>query len=1772
MSDQQHYQTEQGWDFKIESELGAGYTSLVYRAQVINYPTDWQDPPRQVALKVLRPGALHEDVQRLKDERSTLQALWGASGHHVPRVYTVQEEQEPYFLAMDLAGGERVTDWLDLTGAFPEQEALDVVAQFLAVLHALHTRLERTYKDLQFRNLYWERERQHLTVLDLNVLSKHRSVMDESQWQAGVRADLDHAAAYLYRLLTGEETLTGEGRRALASRGSRWADLSPGTRAVLTRALNADPQERYPDAGGMQAAVEQQLSEWQTKPEKLYAALPDLGQMDKLDGAALLAAQNRAFVLAHRQDVPPHLEEFIVPIWEQLQAFGVGALARGRRLFRTGGKASLQKAGQAFEQARQEGAGLAAYRWLIVIRALQQAWRREERWAGDALRDALVEALPALEDERVPAEGWETIEQALKDLKVLVGPGPLERIGWEVELRKRVAVAQSVLDQSDMPHSERYAAAADAFQKAAQKLAKIGDDTYRQLLAIEVGDLAAQAARYRSERARWQEVEGAQNTLRHVLDTPDWWRDADRSREIERLLDVSVGAVMPLLWDQGREWIEQGHLTAAYYLHRRALSCVAGTGWEAPVRKLEQSLRYWVWARRRWDEKQYAAVLQDVERGRQAVQDALYLSSLQEKATKDVASGEIVLTPLLERVLAALQRLRDKAQVKYQVGQGQYAEALHTLRQGPVEDGKQDDASHTRTEARIFEAWAKAAIDRAKDLIKAHDYVTALEHVREAHAALEAQGASAAQRQRLVDAQEWVADAWAAATIDRARQHVQAEGHTEALRHLQATRRTLEDAQVPEASQEVLAREIEQTGTQWAEAEVEDARELAQTGKYEAALRHLETAQRTLEDAQVPAAPREILARAIEQMGTQWAQAEAGHARTLIQEEDYAAALRYLREAQQTLEDAQVPVAPRETLAREIEQTVEQWMQVEVERAQALAEQDRYSEALQSVRRAMTALAQQKTGQDTTRSLQDAGQKIARQGLDAAREASRQDLNVNHYDEAREAVQEGLAVLDVWPEAEGANTRAELFEPLLSTLGTETLMEEVERELVSCARAAGLDERVEQVLARKRKADITRRLNDVAQELSKVSQKAEDQPAASATIEKLAEGLKAMQIELEWQKLRAQIKAALGESELQEAERGWAEVEQQLEDLRPRVSTLSEGKSKLAEIDAQFQTAESAEALDQVGDRYAELLEQLPSQAPNEFEQEIRVRQEVTRSLAEQWRQVHLGLAAYLNGQGQPALAVDANIKKIKATFDKLAIVPVHLREQIEHYEQKKEVQDAATDLREVARALQNYDQPELARQVWQAVRRLQRLRIFVLVLGGMLLLGLAALAWQPDLPRQVANAITGAASPPTAVAALTPSSPAEAPDADGDGLSDADEATHGTDLTNPDNDGDGLTDGDDVNTHGTDPNKADGDDDGLTDGDDVNTHGTDPNKADGDDDGLTDGDEVNTHETDPNKADSDDDGLTDGDEVNTHGTDPNKADSDGDGLPDGDEVNTHETDPNKADSDDDGLTDGDEVNTHGTDPSKADSDGDRLTDGDEVNTHGTDPNKADSDGDGLPDGDEVSQGTNPLAPALPFDFPPMDARYPTMPWEIVLSSTEPLTLSLFLAPVQPLAQPLTVTLNDVTTTLATKGPWTLTETLDAEAPQDQEPYVYRWTRAANDLAALPAGEYVLWARPIGETEAQEWWVSFRLDPAQAVTATVAIEQNALIRPLPEESGVHQGKAAPDETVDVLGQVDQEDGAWCFFENVVGLRGWTRCGFFAFATEGTLDTVPSLAP
>ncbi len=140
-----------------------------------------------------------------------------------------------------------------------------------------------------------------------------------------------------------------------------------------------------------------------------------------------------------------------------------------------------------------------------------------------------------------------------------------------------------------------------------------------------------------------------------------------------------------------------------------------------------------------------------------------------------------------------------------------------------------------------------------------------------------------------------------------------------------------------------------------------------------------------------------------------------------------------------------------------------------------------------------------------------------------------------------------------------------------------------------------------------------------------------------------------------------------------------------------------------------------------------------------------------------------------------------------------------------------------------------------------------------------------------------------------------------EQTDTDGDGLIDLYEHIFGSDKNAEDTDGDGLSDYIEVMIVGTDPLYKDTDENGVEDGDEdydgdglTNlqevSYGTDLTLRDTDNDELTDYEEIFIYGTDPLNPDTDGDAINDGDEIKL-GLDPLSADSDNDGVPDNEEI-----------------------------------------------------------------------------------------------------------------------------------------------------------------------------------------------------------------------------------------------------------------------------------------
>ncbi|MEO7101167.1 MAG: hypothetical protein ABI162_17575 [Luteolibacter sp.] len=237
--------------------------------------------------------------------------------------------------------------------------------------------------------------------------------------------------------------------------------------------------------------------------------------------------------------------------------------------------------------------------------------------------------------------------------------------------------------------------------------------------------------------------------------------------------------------------------------------------------------------------------------------------------------------------------------------------------------------------------------------------------------------------------------------------------------------------------------------------------------------------------------------------------------------------------------------------------------------------------------------------------------------------------------------------------------------------------------------------------------------------------------------------------------------------------------------------------------------------------------------------------------------------------------------------------------------------------------------------------------------------------------------------------------------DDDGDGLTNAQELTLGTNPNNPDADGDGMPDGwevsNDLNPLDAGDGTGDPDNDGLTNLQEYQA-GTNPHDYDTDNDSLPDGWEIQ-HFSNSNQTgidDPDGDGLSnwlefvlgfDPQNAATNGTPDASRDRDGDGMPDAWEASfgyfewdsslQHRVfhcliDWNQADSgadpDNDDLTNLEEYQS-GTNPADYDTDDDRLPDGWEIEHFSNLSQTADGDpdGDGIPNWVEYVLGFDPM-------------------------------------------------------------------------------------------------------------------------------------------------------------------------------------------------------------
>lgn len=154
--------------YRILERIGSGGMGVVYRAQDAHLD-------REVAVKVLRPGTIADDLAR-KRFRNEAHVLSKLNHPNVATIHDFDTQEGCDFLVMEYIEGKPLSDYL-AAGPIPESELLPLAAQLAEGLNAAHNH-SIIHRDLKPANLFITHE-SRLKILDFG-LARFRLPLTES--------------------------------------------------------------------------------------------------------------------------------------------------------------------------------------------------------------------------------------------------------------------------------------------------------------------------------------------------------------------------------------------------------------------------------------------------------------------------------------------------------------------------------------------------------------------------------------------------------------------------------------------------------------------------------------------------------------------------------------------------------------------------------------------------------------------------------------------------------------------------------------------------------------------------------------------------------------------------------------------------------------------------------------------------------------------------------------------------------------------------------------------------------------------------------------------------------------------------------------------------------------------------------------------------------------------------------------------------------------------------------------------------------------------------------------------------------------------------------------------------------------------------------------------------------------------------------------------------------------------------------------------------------
>ena len=268
-----------GGRYRIERRLAAGGMAAVFEASIVGLG-------RRVALKTLHPR-LSEDRRSIERLRREALTVAGLQHPNIVQIIDFRDApEEPVFLVMELLEGRTLFDIVQADGPLPWPRVAGIARQLLAGLAVTHEAglLHRDLKPANVFILPLGGGGDLVKLLDFGLAAVREGPGFEKLTRTGVvvgtpaymapeqargdridrRADLYGAGAVLWAALAGRRPFEGRTAGEVLVKVVGEApppllqlrpDLPPAVAAVVERAIAKRPDDRFPDAASMAAAL-----------------------------------------------------------------------------------------------------------------------------------------------------------------------------------------------------------------------------------------------------------------------------------------------------------------------------------------------------------------------------------------------------------------------------------------------------------------------------------------------------------------------------------------------------------------------------------------------------------------------------------------------------------------------------------------------------------------------------------------------------------------------------------------------------------------------------------------------------------------------------------------------------------------------------------------------------------------------------------------------------------------------------------------------------------------------------------------------------------------------------------------------------------------------------------------------------------------------------------------------------------------------------------------------------------------------------------------------------------------------------------------------------------------------------------------------------------------------------------------------------------------------------------------------------------------------------